>query len=182
MKHKQTILDIEPLLKEKSFEEMDMTERDFLFQHLGNESQIKQYQALLQCYSKATIINPKLRPKAAIQSHLRNKLEAQSVVRNGLESIFVAIASLFAVRSSMNSGIALAMLTLAFWFGSNMEQSLQNNFEYMQDSLAMAAFPDTAMYNQPLQNDSNTAIVMPKTFYHTTMLADSFTIRGILRQ
>jgi len=187
MNHKRTILDIEPLLKDKTFEELDAGERAFLTEHLGSESQIKHYQTMLQCCSKAVVITPDLRPNPAIQNRLRNKLKTQSVVKNGLETFFVAIGSLFSVRSPISSGIAVAMLTLTFWFNSNMEQSFYNTFEEKQDSLAiMAMMPDTAVYNtsngeQASREDSNTMIAMPKTFNHT-MSSDSFSIRGILRQ
>ncbi len=182
-KYKWTVLDIEPLLKEKSFEELNAIERAFLVDQLGNETQIKEYQKLLQCCETAAAIQPNLCPKAGIQAHVRSKVPpAPSVVKNGLESIFVVFSSLFAVRSPIRSGMAIAMLTLAFWFGGNMEQSYYNNFEAMQDSLAInSTLPDAAVYQQTLQNDSNTMITLPKALNHKIM-ADSFTVKGILRQ
>lgn len=182
-KYNRTPLDIEPLLMEKSFEELDAAERAFLVEQLGSESQIKAYQQMLQCCEMAAAIEPNLRPNAGIQAHVRSKVPpAPSLIKNGLESIFVALAGLFAVRSPMSSGIAIAMLTLAFWFGGNMEQSYYNNFEAMQDSLAInSTLPDAAIYEQALQNDSNTIITTPKTLNHK-IVADSFSVRGILRQ
>lgn len=183
-KHKYNPLDIEPLLKEKTFDELNTSEKAFLIEQLGSESQIKQYQKMLQCCSTAAAINPNFQPNTGIQAHIRSKVPpAPSVINSGFESIFVAIAGLFSVRSPMSSGIAIAMLTLAFWFGGNMEQSYYNSYEAMQDSLAVNSMlpTDVAIHDNILQNDSNSTVTQPKVYRHTIM-ADSFSVRGILRQ
>lgn len=160
--YKWTVLDIEPLLMSKSFEELNVAERAFLVGHLGDEAQIKQYQKILQCTSKAVSIEPKLRPKAAIQARVRSRIQTPSVVKNGMEGFFLAFSGLLAIRSPIRSGLALAMLTLAFWFTCNLEQSYLNTQEALQDSLVYQQWYDSEASSQPFKSDSNSTITLPK--------------------
>ncbi len=180
--YKWTVLDIEPLLMSKSFEELEVVERAFLVEHLGDEAQIKQYQKILQCTSKAVSIEPQLRPKLAIQARVRSRIQAPSVVKNGMESFFLAFSGLLTVRSPIRSGMTLAMLTLAFWFTCNLEQSYLNTQEALQDSLAYQQWYDSEASSRPFKSDSNHTFTMPKRLHSGSILRDSFTADGIRRQ
>jgi len=122
MDRQYSINDIEPLLLNKSLEQLNEAERSFLEQQLGKENQILAYQQMLQMNSMFLDTNemPVVRPKESIRLAVRAKMiKKQTPQKKGFEAIFMGLFAWMSIKSPVyRTSLALVMMMAMAWSGS----------------------------------------------------------------
>lgn len=175
--------DVEELLLAKSLDHLSPTEWSFLKQHLGSEQQIRAYQQLLQQTQQVLAVptQPKLQPRPMLQAQLRQKVQQrQQSLRSGFDQLFIAFIGLFSMRSPLSSSLAVGLLAIAFWVGTDFNQGMLHPADHVQDSLSVYSSMDTAVTICDSNVARKTVPLMPKC--KGAFRPDSFVINAIIRQ
>ena len=188
--NKLDFCEIENILIHKQFKDLLLAEKELLQKHIGNQEQIVAYQQFLRQTQQVLnpIQAPEIKARPSIQQQLRQRLQAQklgknnSIQKNSLEQFCLSILSIFTLRPPLHTGLAMAILVLAFWCGNHFNQYTANQGNLVSDSIAFH-IADTASVFLPADDSDSNKIkrpILPKDTAKSS--TDSFNINAILRR